>query len=244
MERRLAFGTVAELYDAARPSYPSELVDDVLAYAGPDVRDALEVGAGTGKATALFAARGLRITAVEPSSAMAAVASQQAATASVHVLISDFEHAPVQAGAFDLVYSAQAWHWVDPARRRELAARALRPGGVIAAFWNRPDWERCPLRDPLDAAYERAGVSLDDAGPMHPASSMLLDIEDEWSERRVYRWQQRYTREAYLDLMATHSDHILLPVDQRATLFEAVGAVIGSGIELPYATVLGLTRIG
>jgi hypothetical protein len=32
-ERRLVFGQVAELYERARPSYPDELVEDVLAYA-------------------------------------------------------------------------------------------------------------------------------------------------------------------------------------------------------------------
>ena len=50
--RRLVFGEVAELYDSVRPSYPDALVDDVLAFAGAGPGDpALEVGAGTGKAT-------------------------------------------------------------------------------------------------------------------------------------------------------------------------------------------------
>jgi hypothetical protein len=54
--RRLAFGSVAELYDRSRPSYPPALVDDVLGLVGVAPR-VLEVGAGTGKATVLFAAR-------------------------------------------------------------------------------------------------------------------------------------------------------------------------------------------
>ncbi len=55
-DQRLAFGSVAELYDRARPSYPEALVDDVIAFAGvmPPTR-LLEVGAGTGKATRLRA---------------------------------------------------------------------------------------------------------------------------------------------------------------------------------------------
>ena len=59
--RRLAFGEVAELYDEVRPSYPAELVEDVIALAplDGDAPRALEVGAGTGKATVLFAQRGL-----------------------------------------------------------------------------------------------------------------------------------------------------------------------------------------
>jgi hypothetical protein len=43
---------VADLYDRSRPSYPEALVDDVVEYAGAAVADpALEIGAGTGKAT-------------------------------------------------------------------------------------------------------------------------------------------------------------------------------------------------
>ena len=80
MERRLAFGDVAQLYDRARPSYPSELIDDVLAFSGAAPGDrALEVGAGTGKATVRFAERGLEVLALEPSPGMAAVASRSCA---------------------------------------------------------------------------------------------------------------------------------------------------------------------
>ena len=68
-EQRLVFGEVAELYDGARAGYSEAVVDDVLHYLGGDsrARRALEVGAGTGKATVAFAARGLAIVALEPS---------------------------------------------------------------------------------------------------------------------------------------------------------------------------------
>ena len=256
MERRLAFGTVAELYDAARPSYPAALVDEVIAHAGGLPLRALEVGAGTGKATELFAGRGVSIVAVEPSSAMAAVASRKAATADVDVRVTDFEHADVEEGGFGLVYSAQAWHWVDPERRFGLAARALAPGGVLAAFWNRPDWDRCSLREPLAGAYERAGVTLQDAGPSYPAQPTNLDLGDYWAEQtgelfasaeaRRYRWSHRYTSARYVDLLATHSDHIVLADADRERLFAEVGAVLdghGGGIDLPWVTVLGLARL-
>ena len=254
--RRLSFGTVAELYDAARPSYPAELIDDVIAYAGctPGGR-VLEVGAGTGKATELFAARGLSIVALEPSEAMAAVASRRAA-AGVEIRITDFESAEVPEHGFELVYSAQAWHWVTPDRRYGLARRALRPGGALAAFWNRPDWARCPLAGELTAAYARSGVGLQDAGPMYPGAPTELDIGQDWNvqvkdgfgadETRIYSWADDYTAAEYVDLMATHSDHIVLGDRERDRLFAEVGAVIeanGGTLTLPYATLLGLARV-
>jgi trans-aconitate methyltransferase len=69
-ERALSFGSAASAYERFRPGYPDELVDLVLEYAGRPVRSALEIGAGTGKATRLFASRGIAVTATEPDPAM------------------------------------------------------------------------------------------------------------------------------------------------------------------------------
>src|SRR6202011_1770021 len=79
-QRRLVFGDVAELYDRVRPSYPCALVDDILEFSGARAgAHALEIGAGTGKATRLFAERGLRILGLEPSAEMAGIARRNTA---------------------------------------------------------------------------------------------------------------------------------------------------------------------
>jgi trans-aconitate methyltransferase len=112
-EPRLVFGTVAERYDRVRPSYPSVLVDEVIALAGDG--PALEVGAGTGKATLLFAQRGFAVHAVEPSAEMASIARQRCADfPDVTIEESDFEDWHGDRHTFALVFSAQAWHWVAP----------------------------------------------------------------------------------------------------------------------------------
>ena len=68
------FGEVAEQYEAARPSYPDELYATVIDYGGLRAGDAaLEIGAGTGKATMGFVAHGLDVHALEPSAGMARV---------------------------------------------------------------------------------------------------------------------------------------------------------------------------
>jgi SAM-dependent methyltransferase len=78
--RRLSFGGVADLYHRSRPSYPEALVDGVLEFAGAGESDrAVEVGAGTGKATVLFAARGLDVVGIEPSAEMAQLARRNCA---------------------------------------------------------------------------------------------------------------------------------------------------------------------
>lgn len=130
-ERRNVFGEAVEDYDTYRPGYPATLVDDVLAAAGTG--PALEVGAGTGKATVAFAARGMDLTCIEPDSRMASVLRRHVPDATVLETLFESWRPDRRYG---LLYSAQAWHWIDPARRADLAYAALAPGGLIALFWN------------------------------------------------------------------------------------------------------------
>jgi SAM-dependent methyltransferase len=154
-EQRAVFGEVADDYDRIRPGYPAQLVDDVLAAAGlgpadsalpaagPESADTalaaagrgsvLEVGAGTGKASVAFAARGVSLTCIEPDPRMADLLRRK--LPSVPIVVSTFEEwTPDQ--PYQLLISAQAWHWVDPSQRAGLAFRALAPGGLFAPFWN------------------------------------------------------------------------------------------------------------
>jgi SAM-dependent methyltransferase len=260
-ERRFAFGAVADLYDLARPSYPLALVDDVLAFAGAERGDpAVEVGAGTGKATELFAERGLRIVALEPSFEMARIAQHKLAAYDVTIEQTEFEQwAPHE--RFRLVFSAQAWHWVNPDLRYTRAREALADGGALAIFWNRPRWETSPVRDELSDAYGRAAPELGSGGtgpgPMDPDVHSAPEWWGDWTkelratpgfeapEARSYPWTQVYTTAEYVQLLQTHSDHIVLPNREREALLEAVAGVIdrsGGSLTLEYVTGLWLAR--
>jgi len=77
---RTSFDRNAELYDAARPSYPEALVDEVVAASGiPAGGRILEIGAGTGKATVPFARRGYAVVALEPGANLATILSRNVA---------------------------------------------------------------------------------------------------------------------------------------------------------------------
>lgn len=103
--RSNVFGEEADQYEAARPGYPGELVTDVLADAGPG--PALEVGAGTGKATVAFAAHDVELTCLEPDARMAGVLSRRVADfPQVSVVGDRFETWPPDRG-YGLLYSAR-----------------------------------------------------------------------------------------------------------------------------------------
>jgi SAM-dependent methyltransferase len=244
--QRLVFGEDAELYEAHRPSYPAELIDDLVGWTGPE-RRALEVGAGTGKATRLVAARRVQVTAIEPSAEMAAVAQRTLAPGDrVEFVVSDFEHAELGGRQFPLLYAAQAWHWVEQPAGYARARQALEDGGRLVVFWNRPDWPASALRDALDAAFERIAPDMPD-GPLrglHRDAESSARWEQEIGavegfaepETRRYDWTVRYTADAYVENAATHSDIRLLDVERRRALLHAIGEAItaqGGSFELP-----------
>lgn len=253
----MAFGQVAELYDRARPSYPPEAVDALLGYGALTPGDpVIDVGAGTGKATELLAQRGLRVLALEPSAEMAAVARTRcAAYPGVQIVETEFERWAPSARC-PAVVSVQAWHWIAPDVRYVKAHEALVPGGTLAAIWSFPDWERCAARESLRRAYRTAAADLAADFPMHPDSEPTR-LAGHWhaeieasgrfttAEVRAFAWSQAYTSAAYVALLGTHQDHILLPSRDRARLFEAVARTIendGGSLELPLVTYVCLAR--
>jgi SAM-dependent methyltransferase len=255
--RRLVFGEVAGLYDRARPGYPAALIDDLVTWAQPGAR-ALEIGAGTGKATRLLAARGVSVLAIEPSAEMAACA--RVATESVgdiEIVESDFERWRPEGVTFPLAYAAQAWHWVDQESGYAQARAALAPGGHLVAFWNRPAWGDTELRRALSEAYRRTVPQLPPDGPMHPDNPGVVGAEASWAQaiaatngltdpsERVYGWSLHYTADDYVGLLGTMSEVRLLGDADRQALLQAVGETIerhGGRLTMPMATRASIAR--
>jgi SAM-dependent methyltransferase len=235
-EQRLVFGEVAEDYARERPSYPDALLDDVAALG----RRALEVGAGTGKATAGLLERGVEVTALEPSAEMAAVGRRLNPRATW--VVSGLEDYAGE-GGFDVVCAAQSWHWVDPERGFARAHELLRPGGWLALFWNRGNDGSPEQRRALDAVYARLAPDLTDSGHRRDhaaairASGRFVEVEE-----RAYPWSRELSADAYVRLLGTHSNHRLLPDDRRAALQAAVREAIGDSIRIDYVTRLYLAR--
>jgi ubiquinone/menaquinone biosynthesis C-methylase UbiE len=146
------FDGCATAYDQARWSYPPVLVDAAIEQGNlqPGSR-VVEVGSGTGKLTELLAARGLVIDAVDPGPNMIEVAQQRVGeTDRVRFHLGRFEELPLDDGAFDAVFSATAFHWIEPEIGWRKVARHLKPGGLLALLTH------IGVRDPERAEAEEA----------------------------------------------------------------------------------------
>jgi SAM-dependent methyltransferase len=128
------FDDIADEYDRRRPAYPDELIDQACRVAGIGCGDrVLEVGCGSGQLTRGLAARGLHVTALEPGPGLMALARQNLDGAgAVEFVNAQFEDAALPRGQFQAVFSASAFHWVDPEVSWQKAADVLVPGGTLA----------------------------------------------------------------------------------------------------------------
>jgi SAM-dependent methyltransferase len=244
-ERRNVFGEVAELYDARRPGYPAALYDAVLA-AVPGARRALEAGAGTGRANAELARRGLRVDAVEADAAMAAVARRATAGLPVDVHVTPFEDFRPEPGAYDLVAAAQAWHWIGPTGGGPVAAAALREGGVLALWWNRWTGEEDETWRAMREAYTREAPELVGAD-IPPIQDVAGELPSGFADQRMatFPWTAEYGPREYTDLLRTHSDHRMLEPERLDRLMAGVERAIGETggrLRYPYRCELLLAR--
>jgi len=207
---RLSFGGVAALYDQSRPSYPDAAVDWLIA---DGVQRVVDLGAGTGKLTRLLAARGLEVTAVEPSQGMRE--QLQAVLPQVETLEGSGEALPLPDGSVDAVLIAQAWHWVDVEPASVEVARVLRPGGYLGLVWNRRDKD-------VDWVAQ-----LDNVTPEHTASDMDVrrpPVAAPFTrfEHFETRWSNPLTPQGLVDLIASRSYVIVASPAERQRILDGV----------------------
>lgn len=240
--RGLTFGSAAELYERYRPGYPAELVSAVQHHLGRPIRSALEVGAGTGKATRLFASRNIEVTALEPDPDMARVLRRTTRALPVRVVENTFELFRSD-NRFDLVFAAAAWHWTDPATRWARAVNFLVPGGVLALF-GRPD-------EPKDAQVSTSieqieSRLLSDDDPTVLFSWTLDEIDAAPGLARAVGRDlpgtQTTSADDFVGRLATVSAYLKLSASARADALSQVRAALPDQFDLDATTELTLAR--
>ncbi|MGJ5207812.1 class I SAM-dependent methyltransferase [Bradyrhizobium sp. HKCCYLR20261] len=253
MEQRFVFDQVANAYQASRPDYPAALVDDVVAFADLKRGDAvLEIGCGTGQATKSFAARGLRIVAIDPGPEMLRAARETLANYDhVELIETTFEAWPPNNATFRLVMAAQSWHWVAQELRFAKAAEALSRNGSLAVFGH------VPVGLPALLTEQFREISLRHTGTWGPPpeagylpSGPFKGWFDESGlfgavEHRCYGWTWRHTSLSYVTLLSTRSDIRMLAQEAREGLLGEMSQAIdrhGGELEVDYETHLYIAR--
>jgi SAM-dependent methyltransferase len=130
-----AFTGKATVYAKARPGYAPAALDFVCGVVENPGAVFADIGAGTGKFTALLAERGYTVYAVEPNADMRA---QMLGRDTIHVIDGTAEATGLPDRGVDAVTCAQAFHWFDPEKFKLECACILKPGGRVFVLYNRP----------------------------------------------------------------------------------------------------------
>jgi ubiquinone/menaquinone biosynthesis C-methylase UbiE len=238
--RRVHFDEIVDVYDKIRPRYSEELFRDIISYSRG--RKALEIGAGTGIATAPFLAAGFSVTAVELGENMTQfLQSKFKEYKNFSVITSDFETAPLENDRYDLVYAASAFHWVDAEIGCPKAFRILKSGGTLALFrYNdiRADGEI--IYEELQEIYKKyyhkpykRPPQLSREEYLSPAEIMRgFGFEDLKTysftdiSMKLYDASRSFNADEYITLLETMSDHRCLPESDKNALYTSVKEVI------------------
>ena len=230
MDRARSFGTVAASYAAARPTYPVEAVRWALFDAkGP--KRVVDLGAGTGKLTAVVASLGHDVLAVDPDPAMLAGLDIRFAQTKVGAA----EDIPLPDHAADAVVGGQSYHWFDHTRAAPEIARVLNSKGTVAWLWNERD-ERVAWVADLGRI-----MNSEDAGPR-----VLDEPGFTQYERLSFPHDHRHDVESLVALAASRSYVIAAEASQRAAVLDGVRNLAATHpdlrgrteFDLPYRTVV------
>ncbi|MCQ4044938.1 class I SAM-dependent methyltransferase [Streptantibioticus rubrisoli] len=220
--RASSFGEHASAYAEHRPDYPRAAVE----WAVEPVADrlglrVLDLGAGTGKLTEVLLRCGLEVTAVEPDAGM--LAELRRRTPQVDARQGTAEAIPAPDASFDAVLVGQAFHWFDHDRALPEIARVLRPGGVLAALWNRDDdrveWIAGLQKVARGEASSAKGYNQRKL-PAHPAFGGWELAEFPHAHRR--------TADSLTATIGTHSHTLVVPPGERAALLGRVREYLAS----------------
>lgn len=154
MKRNESFDKMAALYDKIRPSYPEQLIEDILSKAQLTSNDRLlEIGAGTGKATIQFAEKGFTINCIEMGENLAEILKFNCKEYhNVKVDVATFEEWESAAyKVYDLVYCAQAFHWIDKKIKYKKTHSLLKDNGYLALFWYQNSDDTTELIDEINS---------------------------------------------------------------------------------------------
>jgi SAM-dependent methyltransferase len=166
------------------------------------------------------------------------------AVPSVTVVPGSAEALPIDDGALDGAVAAQAYHWFDHARTHDELARVVRPGGVVAAIWNRRDESV-----PWVAEYSR----IVEPRTTSPGGRGRFDYVVETFgpafggvEQATFRHQARHTPASLVRLLQSRSYYLRATATQQRELVRAVVDLTRhhpdlagrTDIDLPYETLV------
>ena len=244
-ENREHFDDIVVNYDKIRPDYPCELFEDIFKYSNCEKsKTAIEIGAGTGKATTPILDKGYEVTAVEISKNMTNFLVHKFGNYSnFNAITGSFEDISLKENSYDLIYAGSAFHWVNAEIGCPKAFNLLKNGGVITLFRYNQIKGESKIYEDIQAIYEKYYYSYYTSTTrptkkrkedfMKPQEiyigyrfEALQDYGFKDINMKFYDVTKTYTANEHIALLETLADHRSLPAENKTSLFAEIKDVI------------------
>lgn len=248
------FNLTADYYDKYRPSYPMEIIDELITRTNILVgAELLEIGAGSGKATELLKDRGYNICCIEPGKDLVTIGKYKFRNyPNIKYECTRFEDYGEQKNFYDVIYAAQAFHWVPQPIGYKRCAEALKSGGYLVPFWNMYiTFDNDLDNELLDISAKYGGFAdfLSEEECDKRISSIISSIGESglFKKPDVYRhiWKQSYTAEEYYGFVLTGNSFIQKSNEEKENAYSDIVNLAnkyGGVIERPYMCVLYISQ--
>jgi ubiquinone/menaquinone biosynthesis C-methylase UbiE len=236
-----AFELVADLYERARPEYPSEAIAWLAAQLDlRPGRTVLDLGAGTGKLTRALVRSGASVIAVEPGDAMRA--ELERAVPEAEALRGSAERIPLADGSVDAIAIGQAFHWFRYDEAIPELYRVLRTRGHVGLLWNGRDQDDALQREISDliAPFLAGRARATDSHRYLRESELFGPLEE-----RRFRLVQELDADGLVDRIASISFIAAAPAERRDVLEQQIRELVdayGGRIDFLYVTDVYVSR--
>lgn len=248
------FDKVAEYYDKFRPGYPKEIIATMVAKTKlSNNSQALEIGAGSGKATDYFKDYGFLIRCIEPGENLVKNGQiKYKEYSNIEFQCGRFEELEQGNENYDVLFAAQSFHWVPQPIGYQKCAEMLTENGYLALFWNMYiTYDNDADSDLLKLSNKYGGFAdfVNEEQCENRISSIVNAIQDSglFDTPTIYKhlWKQDYTADEYYGFVLTGNRFLQLSDEVKEMArkeIEEHAIKFGGKIVRPYLCVLYLAR--
>ena len=224
-----------------RPGYVDTLYQKIFSYLPIDENShVVEIGSGAGQATEPLLKTGCYLTAVEYGAHFSELLRNKFRQyPKFSVITGKFEDTPLESNAFDLIYSASAFHWVPEEIGYKKVFSLLKSGGAFARFANHPyrDKGNPALSKAIDELYDqyyykfhqhKQKLELAEYSEIQAQDRALIAEKYGFTDIQyaLCHRQRVFSAQEYVQLLSTYSDHIAMEETIRTAFFEKIAEAI------------------
>ncbi|MFA6525335.1 MAG: methyltransferase domain-containing protein [Patescibacteria group bacterium] len=219
-----SFGAISKNYDRYRPDYPKKLITDIILYTKiKKSSNILEIGSGSGQASQYFLRKDFNLIMLDISRELITIAKKKFKNyKNAKYIINSFEKAKLPSDNYDLIFSAQAFHWINPNLGFKKAHKLLKENGALAVFWNLVNKDESKMLQQIEKLYKKY---CPDFKPDKTDKTIKIFRNNPAFKKVILRQYPRtilFTKFHYLKLIQTFSWIASLTAKQKLKLLKEI----------------------